>query len=119
MFELFNQLIDLKRSGVDVKECVSMISAINEYSKLYFSAEEKQLRRKSYPDLEIHSKAHRQFSKRSISFRREIADDLGNLTDDVIEELRNWLINHMLTMDALYVPFLRINKYIEESKQKN
>lgn len=118
MFELFNQLIDMKKSEADSKECINMISTINEYSKLYFSTEEKYLRKKGYPDFAAHSKAHHQFTKNSISLRREISDDIENLTDEVIEQLRGWLIDHILTFDSLYVPFLRINKYIEESKQK-
>jgi len=116
MFELFNQLIEMKKSKVDTKECVNMISVINEYSKLYFSTEEKYLRQKGYPEFGDHSRAHRQFTKSSISLRREIAEDIGNLTYDVITEFREWLINHIVTMDALYVPFLRINQYIEDSK---
>ena len=47
MFELFNQLIDMKRSKTESKECINMISVINEYSKLYFSTEEKYLKNKN------------------------------------------------------------------------
>ena len=119
MFELFNRLIDIRESEIDAKACVNMISEINEHSKLYFSTEEKYLKKKGYPDFETHSKAHRQFIRSSISLRREISEDIANLTDDVIMELRGWMINHILTLDSFYVPFLRINKYIEESRQKN
>lgn len=119
MFELFNELIDIKASDTDGKDCINMISVINDYSKLYFSTEERYLKRKGYPDFHAHLKAHRQFTKSSISLRREISEDAGNLTDDMIIELRNWLINHIVKIDSLYVPFLRINQYIEDSKQKN
>ena len=118
MFDLFNQLIDMKQSKMESKECINMISEINEYSKLYFSTEERYLKKKGYPDFSDHVKAHRQFARRSISLRREISEDIENLTDDVIEELRNWMIHHILHFDSLYTPFLRIDKYIEESKQK-
>ncbi len=119
MFELFNQLIDMEKSPSKAKDCINMISEINEYSKLYFSTEEKYLRKEGYPDYSAHAKAHRQFTKSSISLRREISEDIENLTDEVIEDLRNWLINHIVTFDSLYIPFLRINKYIKTSKQKN
>jgi hemerythrin len=118
MFELFNQLIDMKKAEVDTKLCINMISDINDYGKLYFSTEERYLRKKKYPDFAGHAKIHRQFIKNSISLRREVAEDIANLTDDAILELRNWLINHITTLDFCYVPFLRINKYIEESKKK-
>lgn len=118
MFDLFNQLIDMKRSDADPKDFVNMVTTINEYSKIYFNTEEKYLRRKGYPDFVAHTKAHHQFTKNSITLRREISEDIKKLTDGGIEELRAWLINHILTFDSLYVPFLRINQYIEESKQK-
>ncbi len=119
MFELFNQLIDMKSSKTDIKDCVNVITEINEYSKLYFSTEEKYLKKKGYPDFNSHAKAHRHFAKISISLRREISENEDSLTLDVIEEMRNWLINHILTRDTLYIPFLRINQYIEDSKKKN
>ncbi|MCD4722259.1 MAG: bacteriohemerythrin [Desulfobacula sp.] len=119
MFELFNKLIDIKRGELEFKLCINMISEISEHSKLYFSTEEKYMKKKGYPDFGAHSKAHRQFIKSFISLRREISEDIENLTDDVIIQLRDWMTNHILTFDSLYVPFLRIDKYIEESKQKN
>lgn len=119
MFELFNQLIDMKSSKTDIKDCINVITEINEYSKLYFSTEEKYLKKKGYPDFHSHAKAHRQFAKISISLRREISENEDSLTLDVIEEMRNWLINHILTRDTQYIPFLRINQYIEDSKKKN
>lgn len=116
MFELFNELIDLKQGKIDAKECSNKISEINDFAKLFFSTEEKMLRRKGYPDFQNHAKAHRQFIKSSIGLRREIADDIGNLNDEVIRELRDWLINHMLTMDQLFVPYIRIKNYIDTAK---
>ncbi|MDA3787369.1 MAG: bacteriohemerythrin [Desulfobacula sp.] len=118
MFELFNQLIDVDKSENDFKGCINIISDINEYSKLYFTTEERYLRKKGYPDLAAHARVHRQFIRNAISLRREISENMANLTDDVIMELRDWLINHILKLDSNYVPFLRIAKYIEESKQK-
>lgn len=119
MFTIFNELIELKQGKMDPKEISNKISEINDFAKLFFNTEEKFLRKKGYPDYQNHTKAHRQFVKSAISLRREIADDIDNLTDDVILELRDWLIDHIANMDVLYVPFVRINSYIQDSKQKN
>lgn len=119
MFALFNALIDLKHQNSDPKALANMISEINDYGKLYFSTEERILRKRGYPDREIHARAHRRFIRSAISLRREIAEDVDNLTMDTILELRNWLVDHITTSDSLYVPFLRVHQYIEESLQKN
>lgn len=117
LFALFNDLVEMKADATaDVKEFTNKISEINEFAKLFFSTEEKVLRKKGYPDFQNHAKSHRQFIKSSISLRREISDDISNLTEDVIIELREWLINHITTMDVLYVPFVRINNYLEGKK---
>ena len=115
----FNTLIDMKSKKTDAKAVINMISDINEYSKLFFALEEKILKKAGYPDLESHSKGHRQFVKNAIGLRREIAEDIDNLTMDVIVELRDWLVDHIATSDALYAPYLRIQQYIQDTQKKN
>ncbi|WDP88811.1 MAG: hemerythrin family protein [Desulfobacter sp.] len=120
LFDKFNDLIEMRAAKkMDAKAATNLISDLNDYSKMFFAKEERILKRKGYPDLEPHSKAHRQFIKNSISLRREIAEDINNLTMDIIIELRDWLVDHIETSDALYVPFLRINQYIEDANKKN
>ena len=50
VFELFNELLDLKEGKADSKEFTNKISEINDYAKLFFSTEEKYLRKQGYPD---------------------------------------------------------------------
>ena len=116
MFELFNELIDMEQQTCEAKEYINMLARINEYSRLYFSAEEQCLRRNGYPDFGEHAKIHRQFTKSFISLRREISNDVTNLNCDVIHELRSWLIAHILEFDSLYIPFLRLKRYIKSTK---
>ena len=118
IFEMFNELIDMKNLNSDAKAYTGLISDINDFSKLYFSREEKILRKRGYPDFDSHAKAHRQFIRSSISLRREIAEDVNNLTLEAIQELRDWLINHIETTDSLYIPFLRIHRYIDDRTKK-
>jgi hemerythrin len=118
MFDLFNELIDLKKKRAEPKEIANIITEINDYGKQYFTDEEKILRQREYPDRDIHARAHRRFIKSAISLRREISEDVNNLTLDAIVTLRDWLIEHIQTNDAMYVPFLRIHKYVEDVSRK-
>ena len=119
LMDMFNTLIDVKTNKGEAKDVANLINEINEFSKIFFSKEEKILGRKGYPDLETHSKAHRRFIKNAIGLRREIAEDVDNLSIEDIVELRDWLVAHFESADTLFIPFLRIHKYVEECGNKN
>jgi hemerythrin len=119
LFDKFNALIDMEKQELDAKTVTNMVSEINDCSKMFFSTEEKILKRQKYPDLESHSRAHRQFIKHAIALRREMAEDVSSHSIDAVLELRDWLVEHIETRDVLYVPFLRINRYINSTKKKN
>ena len=105
----------MKKLDLETKEYINMLARINEHSRLYFSTEEKLLKKNKFPDFDDHIRSHRQFIKSFINLRREISADVENLSYDVINELRSWILDHILTFDSQYVPFLRINRYIKEA----
>ena len=118
IFDKFNSLIDMRAEKKnDPKAIINMVSDLNDYIKMFFVQEERMLKKKGYPDLEAHSKSHRQYLKSSIGLRREIAEDIENLTMEIILEMRGWMIEHIETSDSLYVPFIRIHQYIEDCKK--
>ncbi len=119
MFALLNALIDLKNKKADTKDCTNMMAEIHDYSRYFFSREEDYMKKNGYPELDTHAREHRQFIKMAITFRRQVAEDRDNFTDDLIKSMRDWLVDHILTCDLLYVPFLRTNKYIEECELKD
>ena len=95
-----------------------MVAEITEYSRYYFNREEDYLKKSGYPELNLHIKEHRQFIKTTINLRREVSEDKKNLTYKVIKELRDWLVDHVITSDLMYVPFLRTCNYIDDCKAK-
>lgn len=118
MFALLNVLIDIKNDNANAKDSSTNVAELTEYGRYYFSKEEELLRKAGYPEVEVHAKEHRQFIKTTVSLRRQVAEDKGNLTYDVIRELRDWLIVHISTFDAKYVPFLRTVKYLDDSRKR-
>ncbi len=117
MFALLNVLIDLKHKNKDAKECSNMVAEINEYSRYFFSKEEEYLRKSGYPEIDVHAKEHRKFIKNTISLRRQVTEDKDNLNYEVIRQMRNWLVDHIITSDLMYVPFLRTTAYLKELKK--
>jgi len=119
MFALLNVLIDMREKRADAKDASNMVAEINEYSRYYFSKEEEYLKASRYPEFNSHAREHRQFIKTTISLRRQVAEDADNLTYAVIKQLRDWLVEHIISCDQMYVPFMRINNYIDEQQRGN
>lgn len=118
LMEMFNSLIEMKANKTDAKDVANLITEINDFSRMLFSKEEKILSSKKYPDLDSHAKSHRQFIKRTIGLRREIAEDVDNLSIEDIVELRDRLVTHFESLDSLFIPFLRIHRYVGECENK-
>ncbi|NDY70486.1 chemotaxis protein [Desulfobacter hydrogenophilus] len=118
LMDMFNTLIEMKANKGDAKNVANLVTEINDFSKIFFSKEEKILGRNGYPDLVTHSKAHRRFIKNAIGLRREIAEDVDNLSIEDIVELRGLLVTHFESVDTLFIPFLRIHKYVDECENK-
>ena len=118
VFTLLNDLIDCKENSCGAKDGATIVAKLIDESRIFFSSEESCLRRCGYPECDTHAKEHRQFIKSLINIRRQVSDDKTNLTYELIKTLREWLVTHILGNDHLYVPFVRINRYIDESRQK-
>ena len=78
------------------------------YTREHFTAEEKRLAEAGYPDLKAHKKEHRAFEEWLSAVRQ--AYSMGGSADLLAESinafLRNWLINHILSSDMAYRPYV-------------
>lgn len=119
VFELLDGLVNRHEHYEDgPKDAAGMVVELTEYSRYYFSKEEAYLRKCGYPDIDCHSKEHRQFIKNTINLRRQVAEDKKNLSYESVSFLRDWLVNHISHSDRTYIPFIRINNYIEDCRLK-
>ncbi|MBF0301765.1 MAG: hemerythrin family protein [Desulfamplus sp.] len=119
VFMMLNGLINQHELDEEMlKDAAAMVAELTEYSRYYFSKEEEYLRRCGYPDIDCHSKEHRQFIKNTINLRRQVSEDKKNLSYQTVSNLKDWLVSHISGTDHVYVPFVRINNYVEECRLK-
>jgi hemerythrin-like metal-binding protein len=74
------------------------------------SAEEAAMERARYPELAAHRQEHAQFVEyvSGIQEAIKVAELVSAIS--LLEFLRDWLFNHILGTDRLYVPFLAGSK---------
>ncbi|MDR1311026.1 MAG: bacteriohemerythrin [Burkholderiaceae bacterium] len=86
------------------KEIVANLKA---YTVSHFSTEERYFSRTEYPDTERHKQTHRNFVDKVDSVEKQL--NAGNIQvgDDLLEFLKDWLLNHILIADHQYAPFVK------------
>jgi hemerythrin len=83
---------------------------LENFVKVHFAVEEALMRLHGYPDLDAHIGTHRAFAAaladiKKHSIRKDVSDDMTQL-------LRTWLVNHIGKADKAYVPALRNSRIV-------
>jgi hemerythrin len=98
LFDLINQL-----HGT----IASVLDELVEYTEYHFATEERFMVEYEYPARAAHEAAHKHFVGRILKFKRDLHDGGALRSVEIIEFLRDWLQNHILTRDKELGAFLK------------
>ena len=99
--ELYNVVyIDKKEDKLD-----GIIYELVQYTVYHFGEEEKLFEKYSYIEEQDHIMEHRKFIERVKEFTEINSTDSSTLVFELIEFLKEWLIEHILVTDRKYVVF--------------
>lgn len=107
LLDIFNALL---KSGIAAKDPVNLtdlLGSLVDYTKVHFAREEDIMERQGYPGLDAHKAAHRYFIDEIEKLSQD--DDESNemmLRIDLILLLKEWLIEHIQSVDMQYRPFM-------------
>lgn len=90
---------------------LEVLDQLHEYSINHFRREESIQRKIEYPKSLHHKNAHASLLKELETIQKEIekietSDEIAKRAPEIIDFLRNWLINHVLNEDMQLKPFL-------------
>ena len=106
-FEIINNLHEAMLGGKGRSVLAQTLNDLTEYTSVHFSTEEKYLSQYSYPDYQKHKDIHDVFVKRINQINEKYqAGDTILLTVELMDEMRDWLLNHILIQDKAYSTFL-------------
>lgn len=109
---LINKLHDGMMTGTAKSILKEIIAELIEYTKTHFRYEEELMKNNGYEDLVKHKASHELFVDRIIDFQEEYLKGEILLSIDIINFLRDWLINHIAGSDQKYSQIL-INKGVK------
>ncbi len=106
LVEITNEVFNAKMNNAGKGIILNILTQLNEYTKGHFLEEETLLKENQYPALEIHKNEHAIFIAKVNGFIQEFHADNLSLNQEMLEFLKNWLIDHIMQTDKEYGAFL-------------
>lgn len=99
----------------DQKVVRLVLEQLVDYTDIHFKFEESLMADARYPHLIAHQKVHALFIRRILDYRSrfEAGEDVTEL---LLSTLRTWLISHIRSEDAAYVPV--VEKIMQQKEQE-
>lgn len=106
LVELINELHEAL-AAAKAKEVLSKIlqDLIN-YTKDHFSYEEQLLNKNNYPALFGHKQEHTNLTNKVVDFQNQFLAGRTSISIEMMNFLRDWLVNHINGTDKKYSEFL-------------
>ncbi|NDV23732.1 bacteriohemerythrin [Desulfovibrio sp. JC022] len=111
LLDLINELYGAMRQRKSIDVIADFTNDLLEYTTYHFGYEEKIFDKHRYPETKEHKKLHAIFVQKIADFKDEI--DAGKLTasTELIRFLKDWLIKHIMVVDAKYTDFMHEHGY--------
>lgn len=106
LFDLINQLWRAIINRSTIEQQVGLIEKLEHYTLSHFTAEETFMRMFEYPDFDNHKKAHESFVKK-IALEKANLQKTQHLSLDILNFLKDWLIDHIMVLDKAYAKYCR------------
>jgi hemerythrin len=104
--KIYNDLHNKMVTGeVGPKDGLVALQAMLDYARYHFSFEEKFMRAMGYPDFIGHHRLHKDFDNLLYGYCRKAENGELVLNSEIIDILKQWLVNHIVTEDQKYVLF--------------
>ncbi|MCG8699252.1 MAG: bacteriohemerythrin, partial [Bacteroidales bacterium] len=107
LVDLINETYRSFGSNKNLRQLRKVIGKLLDYTVYHFGEEEKYFKSFDYDDYESHKENHDSFIEKIKKFKQDIKSGDATLNFEIIEFLKNWLINHIQKSDARYVPLFK------------
>ncbi|HAF30120.1 MAG TPA: hemerythrin [Bacteroidales bacterium] len=108
---MINELFTFMTEGKSKENLEIIFDHLTVYTKEHFSNEEKMMLKYDYPDYEQHKLEHVKFIERLNSFKSDFENNKITISLELLNFLKDWLLNHIVITDKKYMPLLEKNRY--------
>lgn len=98
------------RVGLGYKQVEITIGELRDYTVTHFVDEEDFMKKINYPGLAEHIESHKYFIEMVDDFAKRYREGEIAISLKILDFLKNWLTNHILTADKDITNYLRKTK---------
>ncbi len=100
---MVNELYDAMQAGQGREKLSRILNELIQYTKLHFGREEKFFSQTAYPAAAAHKQEHDALTRQVLEVQKKHSDaTTATLSLEVMQFLKNWLINHIQGSDQKY-----------------
>lgn len=109
LVQLINDLHDAMREGKAKTVLGSILGELANYTVTHFNYEEMLFEKYNFPLATTHQNEHRKFIKTVSEFKAKFEEGNASVTLEIMNFLKDWLVNHIQGTDKQYSSFLNKN----------
>ncbi len=106
---ILNKAIFAKKHNDNPEEIKEVLSEMAKYSQKYFSTEEANMIKFNFPEYQSHRNEHLDFTDKTIASYNKLVMGDYQIANELLEYLKQWLVNHILVTDRQYIDCFKKN----------
>lgn len=99
---IINRLHDAMKTGSAQALIIRVVDDLVEYTREHFAYEERMIQAAGYPHVAEHAKKHRAMVAQVQAFRERVGGTHATLPLQLMDFLKSWLTQHILSSDMDY-----------------
>jgi len=107
LIAILNELFAAMEKGQGSAIMAKLLTDLNNYTVTHFSTEEELLKKSGYSDFAAHKKLHDDFAVKVHQMQKDCAEGRISMSLRLATFLKEWLSEHILGTDKLYVEHLK------------
>lgn len=107
LVDLINQFYVAFKSGRAKKQVKTILKGLADYTEYHFGVEEKYFKKFKYENEKEHLALHKEFVTKISNFQDEYNAGKINISYELMNFLRDWLVNHILKEDRKYISLFK------------
>jgi methyl-accepting chemotaxis protein/hemerythrin len=109
LFKMVNDLHDAMQQKRSKDVIGQILNGLADYTVSHFAEEERAFAQTRYPDEAQHKQIHKKLVDQVVELQKKFRSGETMLSQDIINFLQDWLINHIKGTDKKYGPHLNKN----------